>query len=64
METTSTASNPTHTYSKAGKYTVSLSVKNAAGSNIKTINNYIVITAPKKPVAAFTATPTSGYSNL
>ncbi len=62
--TTSTASNPTHTYSKAGKYTVSLSVKNAAGSNTKTINNYIVITAPKKPVAAFTATPTSGIAPL
>jgi tripartite motif-containing protein 71 len=32
---TSTDQNPSHTYKKAGKYTVSLTVKNAAGSNIK-----------------------------
>jgi PKD repeat protein len=32
---TSTDQNPSHTYKKAGKYTVSLTVKNAAGSSIK-----------------------------
>ena len=31
------------TYSKAGKYTVSLTVKNAKGSNTKTMAGYIVV---------------------
>jgi beta propeller repeat protein len=33
----------THTYTKAGKYTVSLTVKNAAGSNTTTKSNYITV---------------------
>ncbi len=40
----STVKNPVHKYSKAGKYTVSLTVKNAKGSNTKTISRYIVVT--------------------
>jgi len=36
-KTTSTAQNPTYKYTKAGKYTVKLTVKNAAGSNYKTM---------------------------
>jgi parallel beta-helix repeat protein len=39
----SAAKNPVHTYGKAGKYTVSLTVKNAKGSNTKTIKNYITV---------------------
>jgi len=50
--------NPTHKYSKAGTYTVSLTVKNAAGRNSVTKTKYITVTA--KPVAAFSASPTSG----
>ncbi|AKB52508.1 Chitin binding protein [Methanosarcina barkeri str. Wiesmoor] len=50
--------NPTHKYSKAGKYTVTLKVTNAAGINTATKSNYITVTA--KPVAAFSASPTSG----
>ncbi|MDY0129321.1 MAG: PKD domain-containing protein [Methanosarcina vacuolata] len=61
---TSTVKNPVHTYSKAGKYTVSLTVKNAAGSSTKTIKNYIVVNALKAPVAAFSAKPTSGKAPL
>ena len=62
---TSTSRNPAHTYTKAGKYTVSLTIKNAAGTNTKTIKNYITVkTAPVKPVAAFSASPTSGYAPL
>jgi PKD repeat protein len=34
-KSTSTARNPVHKYTKAGKYTVSLTVKNSAGSNTK-----------------------------
>lgn len=41
--TYSTVKNPVHTYTKAGKYTVSLTVKNAAGSNTKTISGYITV---------------------
>lgn len=58
--TYSTSKNPSHTYSKAGKYTVSLTVKNAAGSNTKTVSKYIVVNKVVKPVAAFLATPASG----
>jgi PKD repeat protein len=62
---TSTAKNPAYTYSKDGNYTVSLTVKNVAGTNTKTIKNYITVkTAPIKPVAAFSASPTSGKAPL
>ncbi|WP_292373866.1 MULTISPECIES: PKD domain-containing protein [unclassified Methanosarcina] len=61
----STSKSPAYTYSKAGKYTVSLTVKNAAGTNTKTIKNYITVkTAPVKPIAAFSATPTAGKAPL
>jgi len=50
--------NPTHKYSKEGKYTVTLKVTNAAGINTATKSKYITVT--KKPVAAFYASPTSG----
>lgn len=62
--TTSTAQNSTHKYTKAGKYSVSLTVKNTVGSNTTTKSNYISVTTLIKPVAAFTATPTSGKAPL
>jgi len=59
--TTSTDKNPTHTYSGAGKYTVGLTVSNAAGSNSVTKSSHInVATALKAPVASFSASSTSG----
>jgi PKD repeat protein len=61
---TSAIQNPTHTYNKAGKYTVILTVTNAAGSNTVQKSNYITITSPPKPVAGFSATPTSGKATL
>jgi PKD repeat protein len=42
-KSTSTARNPMHKYSKAGKYTVTLTVKNEAGSNTKKMSNYITV---------------------
>ena len=60
--TSSTVKNPAHTYSKAGKYTVTLTVKNAAGGNMVTKSNHIIVTVLKSPVAAFSAVPTSGKS--
>jgi parallel beta-helix repeat protein len=54
--------NPTHKYSKAGTYTVSLTVKNAAGSNTVTKTEHIKVTA--KPAANFTSGVTSGKAPL
>ena len=62
--TYSTEKNPAHTYSKAGKYTVSLIVKNAAGSNTVTKSGFIVVNALKPPVSAFSASPLSGKAPL
>ena len=62
--TYSTVQYPAHTYSKAGNYTVSLTVKNAKGSDTKTIKNYIVANELKAPVTAFSASPTSGKAPL
>jgi PKD repeat protein len=63
--THSTDRNPVHTYSKYGKYTVSLTVKNSAGKSTLTGFNYIKVSAPlKPPVAAFSAYPTSGKKPL
>jgi beta propeller repeat protein len=42
-KTYSTQKNPAHTYNKAGKYAVSLTVKNAKGSNTKTISEYVIV---------------------
>ena len=44
-DSTSTFQNPTHTYTSAGSYTVSLTATNAAGSDTKTIANYITVPA-------------------
>lgn len=40
-KSTSTDQNPVHKYAKAGKYTVSLTVKNSDVGNTKTISNYV-----------------------
>ncbi|GEM_PF-2031113 len=45
----STAENPVHTYSKAGKYTVSLTVKNAGGTNKIRKHNYITVYTATTP---------------
>ncbi|MGB9133681.1 MAG: PKD domain-containing protein [Methanosarcina sp.] len=62
--TYSTVKNPAHLYSKAGNYTVKLTVKNAAGStNTVTKTNYIKVATPttaKIPVVSFWASRTSG----
>ena len=43
---TSTAQNPSHTYSNAGTYTVKLTATNAYGSDTNTKTDYITVTAP------------------
>jgi len=52
----------TVTYSAAGNYTVSLTVSNACGNDTESKLNFITVKAP--PVAAFSATPTTGYAPL
>jgi len=55
----STAVNPTHTYTYPGSFAVSLVVINSSGcTSTVTKNNYIKVIA--KPVSAFTANNTSG----
>ncbi|WP_230669779.1 PKD domain-containing protein [Methanosarcina barkeri] len=54
--------NPVHKYSKAGIYTVNLTVKNAKGKNTVTKTEYIKVIT--KPVANFSASPTSGKAPL
>ncbi|AKB43540.1 PKD domain-containing protein [Methanosarcina vacuolata] len=62
--THSIVDNPIHEYSTPGNYTVALTASNAAGSNTTTKENYIKVEpVPKNlvaPVAAFSASPTSG----
>ncbi len=61
----STDQNPSYTYTTAGTYTVKLTVTNGGGSDSDIKINYITVTRPiVLPVAAFTASPTSGDAPL
>jgi beta propeller repeat protein len=59
-----TEQNPEHTYSKAGIYTVKHTAINAYGRDTEIKTKYIKVTTPVKPVAAFSASPTSGKAPL
>jgi parallel beta-helix repeat protein len=56
---TSAEKSPGHTYTQAGKYTVSLTITGPGGSDVETKVDYITVTVPK-PVAGFTANPVKG----
>ena len=61
---TSTAQNPTVTYTAAGTYSVTLTASNAAGSNTQTKSGFITVNST--PTAAFTASvngATATFSN-
>ncbi|WP_410508508.1 PKD domain-containing protein [Methanosarcina hadiensis] len=64
--TYSTERNPVHTYTKPGTYTIYITVSNAAGSTSGGKGNYITVTGNSStmPVAAFSASPTSGNAPL
>ena len=46
---TSTEQNPSHTYSKPGRYTVSLTVTGLLGTNVYTKTDYIDVKSPGMP---------------
>jgi PKD repeat protein len=54
----STSQNPSHQYTSAGNYTVTLTVTGPGGSDGETKTNYITVSVP--PTAGFTGSPTSG----
>ena len=61
----STSQNPVHTYTSAGSYTVSMTVKNATRSDSEVRTGYIIVTyAPVLPIAGFSASPTLGIAPL
>jgi PKD repeat protein len=59
---TSTQQNPSHEYTSAGDYTVSLTATGPCGSDIETKTDYIQVGATL--VADFSGTPTSGCAPL
>jgi len=61
----SSEQNPVHVYEKAGKYTVSLTVKNSAGSDTLVEQNYIIVNEPVLPPCAdFSGAPREGKAPL
>jgi PKD repeat protein len=55
----STQANPSHTYTEAGTYTVTLTATNSCGSDVEVKTNYITVTCTP-PTADFSGSPTSG----
>ncbi len=58
------AQNPSHTYTAADSYTVSLEACNSAGCDTETKPNYITVTQQQPPVAEFVGEPLSGNAPL
>jgi len=60
----STSRNPTHTYSVAGTYSVSLTVTGPDDSDTETKSNYIRVAEVGEIIADFVGSPTSGTAPL
>ena len=56
----STQQSPGYTYNTVGVYTVTLTATNSEGSDDEVKVDYITVTTPPPPVAAFSGSPTSG----
>jgi subtilisin len=61
---TSTQASPSHQYTSAGTYTVSLTVSGPGGSDTESKTGYVIVTAPAPPNAAFVGSPTRGDAPL
>ena len=61
---TSPLQSPSHTYTAAGAYDVTLTVTTAAGVDSDTKPAYVDVTAPTGPIAAFTFAPVVGTEDL
>jgi PKD repeat protein len=61
---TSQAQDPSHEYTSASDYTVSLEACNSAGCDTETKPNYISVTEGQPPVADFVGDPLSGNAPL
>jgi PKD repeat protein len=58
---TGSGQNPAHTYGAPGNYNVTLTITGPGGSDSKTIDELVSVTAvSEEPVAAFAASPTRG----
>ena len=60
----SSAQSPSHEYTVADSYTVSLEACNAVGCDTETKPDYVSATEPGAPVADFEGSPLSGYAPL
>ena len=60
MPVGSSAQNPSHTYTTAGVYNVTLQVYNVGGYNSTLQSQYVNVTVPPAPRASFSGTPTNG----
>ncbi|QSZ66965.1 DUF3344 domain-containing protein [Methanofollis aquaemaris] len=60
----STLQNPSYTFMAPGVYSVKLTAANSHGSDDEVKTGYIIVTNTTAPLAAFTATPTSGIAPL
>jgi len=61
---TSSAQNPSRTYTTPGTYTVTLTASSSCGNVSLVKTNYITVNCVQPPTAAFTATPTAGMAPL
>lgn len=62
--TVSTDENPTHTYTKAGKFSVTLTIATVVGVDHRTRNDYIVVKDKTAPRANFTVDKREGIAPL
>jgi PKD repeat protein len=61
---TSTDEDPSHTFTNAGSYTITLTAASPGGTNALTWTNYVVVTNLPLPTVDFAASPTNGFAPL